>query len=214
MLNNSFAKTSRGVKLNDAVKTGDVDKRPHQVEREKNQGYSANQYSTYRNFNKNVRYSSFSDKISFDNRQRDEYKMARGSYTRKPTRIVTKRDYDVSSNSRRKFQDSSKGRFFPFVLVGIRWIPIEFRVFADFGGSEDTRISKTLRRMVREDDPDTFSSLCIQLQVLNFWKSRLLSCYRIIYSIYHRLHCFRSRLSSLKTKDTSGKRWNSFASRY
>lgn len=109
MLNNNSQKTSRGVKINDAVKIGDVEKRPQQLEREKSQGYSTNQFSSYRSFNKNVRYSSFSDKISFDNRQRDEYKMARGNYTRKPTRIVTKRDYDLSSNSRRKFQDSSKG---------------------------------------------------------------------------------------------------------
>lgn len=37
---------------------------------------------------------------------------------------------------------------------------------AEFSNAEDTRISKTLRRMVREEDPDAFSSLCIQLQVV------------------------------------------------
>jgi hypothetical protein len=38
-------------------------------------------------------------------------------------------------------------------------------LFVEFSSAEDTRISKTLRRMVREEDPDAFSSLCIQLQV-------------------------------------------------
>ncbi len=45
-------------------------------------------------------------------------------------------------------------------------------IFSDFSCTEDTRISKTLRRMVREDDPDVFSSLCVQLQV----RDSLVSC--------------------------------------
>lgn len=87
-------------------------------------------------------------------------------------------------------------------------------LFLDFGGSDDTRISKTLRRMVREDDPDTFSSLCIQLQVLNFVNFIFRFAFCKFICINYGFYYFRSRLSSQKTKGTSEKRWSLFVSRY
>ncbi len=108
MINNGSLKTSKGVKSNDAPKALEDDKKIYKLDREKNKIFPSNQYSVYRGF-KNVRYSSYGNKFSFDNRQRDDYRMARGSYTRKPARVVNKREYDTSFNHRRKFQDSTKG---------------------------------------------------------------------------------------------------------
>lgn len=107
MINNSSTKTSKGVKNNDASKLIEEDK-AHKLDKEKTKVYSSSLYSFNRGF-KNVRYSSYTSKFVNDNRQRDDYKMARGSYTRKTTRGVPKREYDTSYNTRRKFQDTNKG---------------------------------------------------------------------------------------------------------
>lgn len=106
MINNSSLRTSKGVKNNDALKIED-DKLVQKSEKDKNKQCSLNQFP-YRGYNKNVRYSFYSNKFSLENRQRDDYKMARGSYTKKTTRAIPKREYETFG-SRRKFQDSSKG---------------------------------------------------------------------------------------------------------
>lgn len=112
MISNSTSKTSKGVKNNDASKAIEDDKTSFKLGdgKEKTKTFSSTLYSFNRGY-KNVRYSSYSNKFTNENRPRDDYKMARGSYnTRKPARGVAKREYgDTSYNSRRKFQDSSKG---------------------------------------------------------------------------------------------------------
>lgn len=107
MLNNT-SKISKGVKNYDAFKINDDDRNSSKVDKDKGKNSSSNSYTVYRGF-KNVRYSSYGNKFSFDNRQRDDYKMARGSYIRKPTRVVPKREYDMPFHNRRKFQESTKG---------------------------------------------------------------------------------------------------------
>lgn len=107
MLNNT-SKISKGVKSYDASKTIEDDRNSSKLDKDKVKNSSSNSYTVYRGF-KNVRYSSYGNKFSFDSRQRDDYKMARGSYTRKPTRVVAKREYDTSYHNRRKFQESTKG---------------------------------------------------------------------------------------------------------
>lgn len=110
MINNSSSKISKGVKSNDASKSNEEDK-SHKLDKDKTKVYSSSLYSFNRGF-KNVRYSSYSNKFVNDNRQRDDHKMARGTYTRKTTRGAPKREYDCSYNARRKFQDTTKGKFF------------------------------------------------------------------------------------------------------
>lgn len=106
MINNNSLRTSKGVKNNDASRTDD-DKSVQRIDKEKSKT-SSNQYHGF----KNVRYSSYGNKVIVENRQRDrdDHKMARGSYARKPPRGSTKREYETYG-SRRKFSESSKGRF-------------------------------------------------------------------------------------------------------
>lgn len=115
MISNSSSKSFKGVKSNDAQKSTEEDK-TFKLDKEKTKVYSSSLYSFNRGL-KNVRYSSYSNKFVSDSRQRDDYKMARGTYSRKTTRGVSKREYDASYNTRRKFQDSSKGIALLFVLV-------------------------------------------------------------------------------------------------
>lgn len=106
MINNGSLRTSKGVRNNDAPKTDD-EKSNQKLDKEKIKT-SSNQY-LFRGY-KNVRYSSYGNKLVIDNRQRDrdDHKMARGSYTRKTTRGAPKRDYEAFG-SRRKFSEASKG---------------------------------------------------------------------------------------------------------
>lgn len=106
MISNSSLRTSKGVKNNDASKS-EEEKLAQKSDKDRSKTFSSNQYP-YRGY-RNVRYSSYGNKVSLEIRQRDDYKMARGSYTRKTTRGMSKREYETYS-TRRKFQDSAKGK--------------------------------------------------------------------------------------------------------
>ena len=120
MINNSSLRISKGVRSNDALKSDD-DKSGSKLDKEKSKT-SSNQYHGY----KNVRYSSYGNKLTIENRQRDrdDHKMARGSYTRKTTRGASKREYE-SYGTRRKFSEASKGLWrillWAFVIVTLTY---------------------------------------------------------------------------------------------
>jgi hypothetical protein len=104
MINNGSLRTFKGVKSNDASKTDD-EKSGQKLDKEKART-SSNSNRSY----KNVRYSSCGNKLVIENRQRDrdDHKMARGSYTRKTARGAPKREFETYG-SRRKFSEASKG---------------------------------------------------------------------------------------------------------
>lgn len=107
MISNGSVRTFKGIKSNDATKTDD-EKSCQKLEKDKIK--SSNNQHSHRGY-KNVRYSSYGNKLVIENRQRDrdDHKMARGSYTRKATRGAPKREYEAYG-SRRKFSEASKGQ--------------------------------------------------------------------------------------------------------
>lgn len=184
MIANSYTnklKASRGLKETESVRLFEAEDRGKSSEKGEE---DKERTDTHRSSFQSVSCSRERSDRSKHNRSkhRDDYRMARGgpadrrggSRGRGGSHRKSERNGDSGYISRGKFQESmSKGKSCDSMVIssGSKYItdaentkyrPAEYSCFV--GLPEDSRISKVLRRMAREDDPEKLIGHCNQLQ--------------------------------------------------